>query len=130
MWAGPLHNPHFIQRILDMLPNLDPETYQTIPRIEGMLTTAMEEDLDLSPSFTKSAKQQQEQKSETETAESKSQEQNDYPAIIPRMNPALPERTRKGPPLLNRRTRRVPWCASLCRVPFYPQPRQTKFHPH
>lgn len=93
MWAGPLHNPHFIQRILDMLPNLDPETYQTIPRIEGMLTTAMEEDLDLSPSFTKSAEQQkqQEQKFDTEAAESKSQEQTDYPAIIPRMNPALHE---------------------------------------
>jgi tRNA (guanine26-N2/guanine27-N2)-dimethyltransferase len=93
MWAGPLHNPHFIQRILDMLPNLDPETYQTIPRIEGMLTTAMEEDLDLSPSFTKSAgqqQQQQEQKADTEVAE-KSQEQTDYPAIIQRMNPALHE---------------------------------------
>ncbi|KAF3401992.1 hypothetical protein F1880_009723 [Penicillium rolfsii] len=91
MWAGPLHNPHFIQRILDMLPNLDPETYQTIPRIEGMLTTAMEEDLDLSPSFNKSAEQQQQGDSDTEMNEPKNQAQNDYPAIIPRLNPALHE---------------------------------------
>lgn len=91
MWAGPLHNPHFIQRILDILPTLDPETYQTIPRIEGMLTTAMEEDLDLSPSFTKSADRQQQQDSETETAKSNAKEQSEYPAIIPRMSPALHE---------------------------------------
>lgn len=46
MWGGKLHNTHFIQKILDILPQLNPETYQTIPRIEGMLTTALEEDLD------------------------------------------------------------------------------------
>ncbi|EAW12105.1 putative N2,N2-dimethylguanosine tRNA methyltransferase [Aspergillus clavatus NRRL 1] len=45
MWAGPLHNPHFIQKILDMLPSADREIYQTVDRIEGMLTTALEEDL-------------------------------------------------------------------------------------
>lgn len=45
MWAGPLHNPYFIQRILDKLPTLDKNTYATIPRIEGMLTVALEEDL-------------------------------------------------------------------------------------
>ncbi|KAL1981245.1 hypothetical protein VTN96DRAFT_2844 [Rasamsonia emersonii] len=55
MWAGPLHNPHFIQRILNMLPELDRDTYQTVDRIEGMLTTALEEDLDLcAPSKEKS----------------------------------------------------------------------------
>ncbi|KAL1965430.1 hypothetical protein VTN77DRAFT_5686 [Rasamsonia byssochlamydoides] len=47
MWAGPLHNPHFIHKILNMLPELDRDTYQTVDRIEGMLTTALEEDLDL-----------------------------------------------------------------------------------
>ncbi|KAI9659827.1 MAG: RNA methyltransferase tRNA(m5U54)methyltransferase [Bathelium mastoideum] len=43
MFGGPLHNPAFIQRILSYLPNLDTDVYQTIPRIEGMLTTALEE---------------------------------------------------------------------------------------
>lgn len=47
MWGGPLHNPHFIQKILNLLPGADKETYPTIPRIEGMLTSALEEDLDL-----------------------------------------------------------------------------------
>ena len=46
MWGGPLHNKHFIQRILDMLPSLDPKVYGTIPRIEGMLTVALNEDMD------------------------------------------------------------------------------------
>lgn len=47
MWTGPLHNPHFIQRILDILPTLDKEVYSTVSRIEGMLTLALEEDLNL-----------------------------------------------------------------------------------
>ena len=45
MWAGPLHNPYFIQRILDKVPSLDRTTYATLPRIEGMLTVALEEEL-------------------------------------------------------------------------------------
>lgn len=47
MWAGPLHNSHFIQKILDLLPQLDRDVYQTVDRVEGMLTTALEEDLGL-----------------------------------------------------------------------------------
>lgn len=45
MWAGPLHNPWFIQRVLSLLPDADREVYHTTDRIEGMLTTALEEDL-------------------------------------------------------------------------------------
>jgi tRNA (guanine26-N2/guanine27-N2)-dimethyltransferase len=47
MWAGSLHNPYFIQKILAMLPAIDKETYRTIDRVEGMLKTALEEDIDL-----------------------------------------------------------------------------------
>jgi tRNA (guanine26-N2/guanine27-N2)-dimethyltransferase len=43
MYAGPLHSPEFIQRILDGLPNVSKDTYQTTARIEGMLTLALEE---------------------------------------------------------------------------------------
>lgn len=52
MWGGPLHNPRFIQHILDMLPTLDASIYGTIPRIEGMLSVALNETLEdpLSPS--------------------------------------------------------------------------------
>ncbi|KAJ6153759.1 hypothetical protein N7470_006718 [Penicillium chermesinum] len=71
MWGGKLHNTHFIQKILGILPDLDPETYQTIPRIEGMLTTALEEDLDAITS---------------EAAEANPQD-SEYPAIIPRSDP-------------------------------------------
>ena len=46
MWGGPLHNPHFIQCILDMLPSLDKSVYGTIPRIEGMLNLALDESLE------------------------------------------------------------------------------------
>ncbi|KAG8530123.1 uncharacterized protein KY384_005606 [Bacidia gigantensis] len=45
MWGGPLHNPHFIQRILGMLPTLDDTQYGTLARLEGMLTIALDEDL-------------------------------------------------------------------------------------
>lgn len=43
MWGGPLHNPEFISRILSYLPSLDKSTYATTERIEGMLTTALDE---------------------------------------------------------------------------------------
>jgi len=43
MYAGPLHSPDFIKRILDGLPTLSKDTYQTTERIEGMLTVALEE---------------------------------------------------------------------------------------
>ncbi|KAI4213170.1 MAG: hypothetical protein LQ351_004116 [Letrouitia transgressa] len=46
MWGGPLHNPYFIQKILNLLPLLDSKTYGTLPRIEGMLTLALNESLD------------------------------------------------------------------------------------
>ncbi|KAI4193156.1 MAG: hypothetical protein LQ346_004000 [Caloplaca aetnensis] len=45
MWGGPLHNPHFISRVLDLLPSLDSKVYGTIPRIEGMLTLVLNETL-------------------------------------------------------------------------------------
>jgi tRNA (guanine26-N2/guanine27-N2)-dimethyltransferase len=47
MWAGPLHNPYFVQRILDKLPTADKEVYCTTARLQGMLTVALEEDLTL-----------------------------------------------------------------------------------
>lgn len=43
MWGGPLHNPYFCQKILDLLPSLSQQIYGTIPRMEGMLTLAMNE---------------------------------------------------------------------------------------
>ncbi|KAI0158831.1 N2,N2-dimethylguanosine tRNA methyltransferase [Pestalotiopsis sp. NC0098] len=43
MYAGPLHSAEFVQRILSSLPEVSQEVYGTIPRIEGMLHTALEE---------------------------------------------------------------------------------------
>lgn len=45
MYAGPLHSSEFIKRILDDLPNAPTDIYGTVPRIEGMLQTALEEHL-------------------------------------------------------------------------------------
>ncbi|KAI0541197.1 S-adenosyl-L-methionine-dependent methyltransferase [Xylaria digitata] len=45
MYAGPLHSPEFIKKILDDLPNAPDDIYGTKPRIEGMLHTALEESL-------------------------------------------------------------------------------------
>jgi tRNA (guanine26-N2/guanine27-N2)-dimethyltransferase len=50
MWAGPLHNPYFIQRMLDRIPTLDSKVYGTLDRLKGMLTVALEEDLTLATS--------------------------------------------------------------------------------
>nr|XP_036583188.1 N2,N2-dimethylguanosine tRNA methyltransferase [Colletotrichum truncatum]KAF6792164.1 N2,N2-dimethylguanosine tRNA methyltransferase [Colletotrichum truncatum] len=43
MYGGPLHNTEFIERILDLIPKVDKNVYQTTARIEGMLQTALEE---------------------------------------------------------------------------------------
>jgi tRNA (guanine26-N2/guanine27-N2)-dimethyltransferase len=43
MYAGPIHSPAFIRRILDHLPNVSKETYATTDRIEGMLNLALDE---------------------------------------------------------------------------------------
>lgn len=43
MYGGRLHSPDFIKKILDDLPNAPDDIYGTKPRIEGMLTTALEE---------------------------------------------------------------------------------------
>ncbi|CAK7198804.1 RNA methyltransferase tRNA(m5U54)methyltransferase [Sporothrix eucalyptigena] len=43
MYAGPIHQADFIQRILDDLPNVSTDTYGTTHRIRGMLQTALEE---------------------------------------------------------------------------------------
>ena len=45
MFAGPIHSPEFIQKILDGLPNVSKKTYQTTDRIEGMLNVALQETL-------------------------------------------------------------------------------------
>ena len=49
MWSGPLHNPHFIEKILSTIPKLDPKVYQSLSRIEGMLSLARDECVDLPP---------------------------------------------------------------------------------
>ncbi|PIG90273.1 hypothetical protein AARAC_006415 [Aspergillus arachidicola] len=84
MWAGPLHNPQFIRRILDMLLEADRSVYQTVDRIEGMLTTALEEDLTPNASIRSGS-------SEPTISKTKDVGLSEDPAIIPRMDPALRE---------------------------------------
>lgn len=53
MWAGPLHSAAFVERFLAILPAVDDgTTYGTVPRIAGMLQTALQEvSLEDSPFF-------------------------------------------------------------------------------
>ncbi|KAL4911872.1 S-adenosyl-L-methionine-dependent methyltransferase [Aspergillus aurantiobrunneus] len=86
MWAGPLHNPHFIQKILDLLPQVDRDVYQTIDRVEGMLTTALEEDLtlELPPEDDTSQPPNDSRSSEDTTSQ-----MEELAHMIPRADPAL-----------------------------------------
>ncbi|KAF5101888.1 hypothetical protein D0Z03_000507 [Geotrichum reessii] len=43
MWAGPIHNKAYIDKMLDIYKDLDLEVYKTTSRIEGMLTLAKDE---------------------------------------------------------------------------------------
>ncbi|KIX02662.1 N2,N2-dimethylguanosine tRNA methyltransferase [Rhinocladiella mackenziei CBS 650.93] len=76
MWSGPLHNPHFVQRMLERVPSLDKNVYGTTDRLEGMLTLALEEDLTLHPSTR-----------EDSTLAGAENDSNLEPQIIPRLPP-------------------------------------------
>ena len=43
MWAGPIHNPYFVQDMLDTLEDSSDSTYGTKARMKGMLITARDE---------------------------------------------------------------------------------------
>jgi tRNA (guanine26-N2/guanine27-N2)-dimethyltransferase len=43
MYGGHIHSQNFVKRILDIIPSLEKEEYETLPRIEGMLRTAYDE---------------------------------------------------------------------------------------
>lgn len=86
MWAGPLHNPYFVQRMLDRLPSLDKSTYQTLDRLQGMLTLALEEDLTLSSSNEKTGAQGSSEDQMSETAHPTEKRVAD-PRLIPRLPP-------------------------------------------
>jgi tRNA (guanine26-N2/guanine27-N2)-dimethyltransferase len=42
MWAGPLHNHDFVERVKRTVNGLDEVTYPTRPRMQGMLNLALE----------------------------------------------------------------------------------------
>lgn len=66
MYAGRLHKPEFIKRILDKLPEVDTAVYGTTSRIKGMLTTALEEHLEESGSADPESKSQEDKYAEIE----------------------------------------------------------------
>lgn len=66
MYAGRLHNPEFVRRILDKLPEADTAVYGTTGRIKGMLTTALEEHLEESGAVDPEARSQEDQYAELE----------------------------------------------------------------
>ena len=43
MYGGPLHNATFVKKILGYLPTLEKDTYGTLDRIKGVLSTILEE---------------------------------------------------------------------------------------
>ncbi|KAL9049514.1 MAG: hypothetical protein Q9162_007185 [Coniocarpon cinnabarinum] len=43
MWAGPLHNPYFLETLQSSVSKLDKNVYATKDRIDGMVSTALEE---------------------------------------------------------------------------------------
>ena len=43
MWAGPLHNSAFVQKLQETVQSLDESVYKTRPRMLGMLSLASEE---------------------------------------------------------------------------------------
>jgi len=85
MYGGPLHNPAFIEAILSYLPDLDKTTYATTARIEGMLSTALEETLIQGNPETATT--------ETQAGEAEHKEDEKKSSrLVPRMDPAEQDR--------------------------------------
>lgn len=82
MWAGPLHNSHFVKRMIERIPSLDKSVYGTTERLQGMLTMALEEDLTPQPVHVNGSG------SGSEVATQKQIGSSDD-RIIPRMPPAI-----------------------------------------
>ncbi|KAL2208989.1 TRM-domain-containing protein [Sarocladium strictum] len=47
MYGGLIHSREFVERLLKKLPENDSSTYETLPRLEGMLNNILEEFLDV-----------------------------------------------------------------------------------
>lgn len=95
MYGGPLHNPAFVRTILAMLPDADKETYQTKDRIEGMLTTALEEIVLLEPetdTASPATAPPDQPATPLAAAETSSANQPPQPSRIPQTDPATIER--------------------------------------
>lgn len=43
MYAGPIHSREFVESLLSKIPDSDDSVYETLPRLEGMLSNVMEE---------------------------------------------------------------------------------------
>jgi len=87
MYGGPLHNPAFIETILSYLPDLDKSTYATSTRIEGMLSTALEETC-IQGDPEAAAKEEQ-----VDKTSGKDDTESTKPArLVPRMDPAEQDR--------------------------------------
>ena len=96
MWGGPLHNPYFVQRMLDVLPSLDAETCGTIPRMEGMLSVALSEFLYDTPQATPSDFEPP--PPPIQPSHSPQPLQHHDPPILPHPIPRLPPQTRSSHP--------------------------------
>lgn len=49
MYGGQIHSAEFIKKLLAQIPKASPEVYGTLPRLEGMLQTALEELIPIPP---------------------------------------------------------------------------------
>lgn len=49
MYGGQIHSADFINKLLAQIPKASPEVYGTLPRLEGMLQTALEELIPIPP---------------------------------------------------------------------------------
>ena len=87
MWAGPLHNPSFVQKMLDKLPTLRQKDFGTLDRLEGMLTLAMEEDLTLEKSNTGQNNTEQVQHDSQDPHKTNASSAPDESKLIPRLPP-------------------------------------------
>lgn len=95
MYGGPLHNPAFIEAILNYLPDLDKDTYATTARIEGMLSTALEETIiqgDPEQAAAKQSTTAETPEQRTQTNETDTDNNAPPTRLVPRMNPAEQDR--------------------------------------
>ncbi|KAK4226780.1 S-adenosyl-L-methionine-dependent methyltransferase [Podospora fimiseda] len=83
MYAGRIHDPEFVKQVIAEAEEASPEIYGTLPRVRGMLQTALEEYIPTPEELEAEAQAKKEESDETKKPKKKKKTEAEMAAIDP-----------------------------------------------